>query len=68
MDRCEENVIIACGLYILAEEEKKKKSWIHNVFRIREGEFYALFGSQKDDRQKYFKYFRMRFSKCENLK
>jgi hypothetical protein len=25
MDRCEEDVIIACGLYLLAEEEKKKK-------------------------------------------
>jgi hypothetical protein len=25
MDRCEENVIIACGLYLLAEEEKVRK-------------------------------------------
>jgi len=25
MDRCEEDVIIACGLYLLAEEEKRKK-------------------------------------------
>jgi len=24
MDRCEEDVIIACGLYFLAEEEKRK--------------------------------------------
>jgi hypothetical protein len=24
MDRCEEDVIIACGLYLLAEEEKRK--------------------------------------------
>jgi hypothetical protein len=25
MDRCEKDVIIACGLYLLAEEEKRKK-------------------------------------------
>jgi hypothetical protein len=25
MDRCEEDVIIACGLYLLVEEEKRKK-------------------------------------------
>jgi hypothetical protein len=25
MDRCEDDVIIACGLYLLAEEEKRKK-------------------------------------------
>jgi hypothetical protein len=24
MDRCEEDVIIACGFYLLAEEEKRK--------------------------------------------
>jgi len=24
-DRCEEDVIIACGFYFLAEEEKRKK-------------------------------------------
>jgi hypothetical protein len=24
MNRCEEDVIIACGLYLLAEEEKRK--------------------------------------------
>ena len=37
MDRCEKDVIIACGLYLLAEEEKRKKRnyWIHNVFRAR---------------------------------
>jgi hypothetical protein len=44
MDRCEEDVIIACGLYLLVEEEKRKKPrkyWIHKVFRAREeeGEF-----------------------------
>jgi hypothetical protein len=26
MDRCEEDVIIACGLYLQAEEEKRKKT------------------------------------------
>jgi hypothetical protein len=26
MDRFEEDVIIACGLYLLAEEEKRKKA------------------------------------------
>jgi hypothetical protein len=25
MDRCEEDVIIACGLYLLVEEEKRNK-------------------------------------------
>jgi hypothetical protein len=25
MDRCEEDMIIACGIYLLAEEEKRKK-------------------------------------------
>ena len=43
---------------------------IHRVFRAREeeGEFYSLFGRLKDDRQKFFQYFRMSFSKFENLK
>ena len=60
------------GLCLLAEEQKRKprKYWIHKVFRAREekGEFHTLFGRLKDDRQKFFKYFRMRFSKFENLK
>jgi hypothetical protein len=54
MDRCEEDVIIACGLYLLAEEEKQKKLklWVHKVFRTREeeGEFHTLFGCLKDDK------------------
>jgi hypothetical protein len=54
MDCCEEDVIIACGLYLLAEEGKgkKRKYWIHEVFRAREeeGEFHTLFGRLKDDR------------------
>jgi hypothetical protein len=72
MDRCEEDVINACGLYLLVEEEQltKRKFWIHKVFRAREeeGEFHTLFGRLKDDRQTFFKYFRMSFSKFENLK
>ena len=38
VDRCEADVIIACGLYFLVEEEKRKKRkyWIHKVFRARE--------------------------------
>jgi hypothetical protein len=66
-------VIVACGIYFLVEEEKrerKKNNWIHRVFRAREeeGEFHALFGRLKGDRQKFFKYFRMNFSKFEILK
>jgi hypothetical protein len=40
MGRCEEDVIIAFGLYLLAEEEKQKKQklWVHKVFRAREEE------------------------------
>jgi hypothetical protein len=58
MDRCEEDVIIACGLYLLAEEEKrgeKRKLCVHKVFRAREeeGEFHTLFGRLKDDRQNF---------------
>jgi hypothetical protein len=49
---------------------KKRKYWIHKVFRAREeeGEFHTLLGRLKDDRQKFFKYFRMSFSKFETLK
>jgi hypothetical protein len=38
MDRCEEDVIIPCGPYLLAEEGErlKRKYWIHKVFRARE--------------------------------
>jgi len=66
-------VIIAFGLYLLVEEEKRKKKrkyWIHKVFRAREeeGKFHTLFGRLKDDKQKFFKYFRMSFSKSENMK
>jgi hypothetical protein len=71
MDRCEKNEIAFCGLYRHAEKKKKKrKYWIHKVFRAREeeGEFHTLFGRLKNERQKFFKYFRMSFSKFENLK
>jgi hypothetical protein len=72
MDCCEENVIIAFGPYLLSEEEKrrKRKYWIHKAFRAREevGEFHTLFGRMEDDRQNFFRYFRMSFSKFENLK
>jgi hypothetical protein len=48
MDRCEEGVIIACGLYLLAGKKKTitQKHWIHKVFRAREeeGEFHTLLG------------------------
>jgi hypothetical protein len=56
IDRCEEDVIIACGFYLLAEEKRKKrKCWIHKVFRAREegGEFHTLFGRLKDDRKNF---------------
>jgi hypothetical protein len=35
MDSCEENVIIAWGLYLLSEDGKpvKRKYWVHNMFR-----------------------------------
>jgi len=54
-----------------SEKKKKKRKYrIHKVFRAREeeGEFHTLFGRLKDDRQKFFKYFRMSFLKFENLK
>ena len=40
MDRCEEDVIIAFGIYLLVKEKKRKKTkyWIHKVFRAREEE------------------------------
>jgi len=38
MDRCDEDVIIAFGFYLLSEEKKRTKKgkyWIHKVFRAR---------------------------------
>jgi hypothetical protein len=47
MDSHEKVVIIARGLCLLSEEEKREKPkyWIHNVLREREGEeeFHTLF-------------------------
>jgi hypothetical protein len=71
MDHCEEDMIIACEFYLLAEEERRRKLkyLIHKVFRSteEEGEFHTLFGGLKNERQNFFKYFRMSFSKFENL-
>jgi hypothetical protein len=53
VDICEEDVIIACGLYLLLEEEEEKlekgKYWIHYVFQARkqDGKFHTLFGRLK---------------------
>jgi hypothetical protein len=47
MDNCEEDVITACGVYLLVEEIKrvKRKYWIYNTFRAseEEGEFHTFF-------------------------
>jgi len=53
-----------------SEKKKKRKYWIHKVFSARGGggEFHTPFERLKDDRQTFFKYFRMSFSKFENLK
>jgi len=72
MDHYEEDVNIACGPYLLvaeAKRKKKRKYWIHNVFRARKekGEFHTLFGRLKYGRKKFFKNFRISFSKFENL-
>jgi hypothetical protein len=46
MGRCEEQAIIACGLYLLSEEGKlaRQKHCIHSVFSVteKEGEFHTL--------------------------
>jgi hypothetical protein len=38
MDRCEENVIIACGLYLIAENENRKKNENTGFIRCSEQE------------------------------
>jgi len=45
--------------FLQKKREKKRKYWIHKVFRAREkeGEFHTVFGRLKDDRQQFFKYF-----------
>jgi len=49
------------------KREKKRKYWIHKVFRAREDleEFQTLFGRLNDDRQQLLKYFRMSYLKLE---
>ena len=71
MDRCDEDVIIAFGFYLLSEEKKRKKKENTGFIRCSEQdkgkESFTLFGRLKNDRQKIFKYFRMSFSKFENV-
>jgi len=71
MDRCEEDVIIAFGFYLPAEEEKRNPP-PENIGFIkcfkqekRKENFPLCFDT--DDRQKLFKYFRISFLKSENL-
>jgi hypothetical protein len=72
LDRCAEGVIIACGLYLLVEEEKRKKNENTGFIRCSEQdkkkENFTFFGLLKDERQTFFKYFRKSFSKFENFK
>jgi hypothetical protein len=60
MGSCDENVLFACGLYLLSEEGNKLNETLdsHFIFRAREeeGEFHTLFGRLKDNRQPFFKY------------
>jgi hypothetical protein len=55
------------------QKKKREKTKILDSRRVAreregEGELHSLLGCLKDDRQKFFKYFRMSFSKFENLK
>jgi len=72
MDGSEEQVIIACGLYILSEEGKPVEQiyWIRNVFWTKEngGEFRTLSGRLNNNRQKCFQYFRIGISKFKNFR
>jgi len=47
-------VIIACGLYLLAEEEQRERErereyWIHEMFQVREEEeqFYTVWKPER---------------------
>jgi hypothetical protein len=55
--------------FLQKKKRKKKQYWIHKVFRKREeeGDFQNLFGRLKDNRHIFKKYFRLSFSKFENL-
>jgi len=69
MDPCEKDVITACGLYLLAEKKKPKMLDSYSVSSKRRGRRISQsVWSLKDDTHKFFKYFRMSFSKFENLK
>lgn len=71
MDCNDEDVIIACGTFLVIEEEKRKKRryWVHNLWKAREeeGEFHTIFSRLKDDQEKFIKYFRMSIPKFLNL-
>jgi hypothetical protein len=60
--------LLVVGFTFLQKKRKNRKLWVHKVFRAREeeGEFHT-FGRLKDDRQKFYKYFRMSVSKFETL-
>ena len=60
-----------CGLPSFRRREASEtKVLLHNVFAAKEedAEFHTLFGRLKDNRQKWFKYFKMGTSKFENFK
>lgn len=73
MNRNEEDVVIACGVYLVLEEKRRKKRvkryWIHNLFRARdeEGEFNTIFSRLKEDPEKFISYFRMSYLKFNEL-
>jgi tRNA 2-selenouridine synthase SelU len=69
MDNCED-VMTVCGIYLLAEDEKRveRKYWIYKQAKRKEN-FTLCFVRLKDGRQHlFFKNFRMSISKFENLK
>ncbi|XP_068084402.1 putative nuclease HARBI1 [Anabrus simplex] len=72
MDLNEEDVVIACAAYIVLQQKKKKNKkryWVHKLFTTRdeEGEFHTIFGRLRNDQEKFVKYFRMSYSKFDNL-
>jgi len=70
MDRCEEDVIVAFGLSLLAGGGEKKTENIGFIKCFKQEKRKENFPLclDIDDRQKLFKYFRMSFLKFENLK
>ena len=64
-------MIIACELHLLSERGKLVKKitgFIVCFEQKRRKERFTLFGRMKDNRQKFFKYFRMGILKFENFK